>query len=167
MSLLTTPRTWTSGATVTAAQMNTEIRDAFNGVQAAWDTYTPVLTATTTNPTLGTGHTQLGQYIQLGKTVICTGQMNVGTTGFNAGSGIYHWSLPIAADTSIVSRRIGTMTAVGSGGTGGFAYVADANTFSLYWFAAPPSGGASLSHSNPGAQVAGTIYDWCLVYEAA
>ena len=44
MSLNTTAATWVSGSVVTAAQMNTEIRDAVNGLQAAWTAYTPTTT---------------------------------------------------------------------------------------------------------------------------
>ena len=33
----------------------------------AWDTYTPALTASTSNPTLGSGSTVTGRYIKLGR----------------------------------------------------------------------------------------------------
>ena len=36
MSLNTTPATYTSGQTLTAAIMNAEVRDAISGLQAAW-----------------------------------------------------------------------------------------------------------------------------------
>lgn len=61
----------------------------------AWVSYTPTLTASTTNPTLGTGSAAVGSYVKFGKTVI--GQVSIifGTSGANAGSGTYYISLPI------------------------------------------------------------------------
>src|SRR4051794_23958233 len=44
--------------------MNTEVRDALTGIQAAWTAYTP----TTTGITLGTA-TPFGRYTRIGKTV--------------------------------------------------------------------------------------------------
>lgn len=65
MSINYTPRTWVAGEVVTAAFMNTEIRDALTGIQAAWTAYTP----TATNFTVGNG-TLLGRWQRLGKTAV-------------------------------------------------------------------------------------------------
>lgn len=59
--------------------------------------YTPVVTAPTTNPTLGTGSSVLGNYFQLGPWVIGTFDIAFGTSGVVVGSGVYEISLPIAA----------------------------------------------------------------------
>lgn len=77
------------------------------GGYSAYSSYTPALTAATTNPTLGTGSTVLGQYAQDNKTV--TGQFTItfGTSGVAAGTGQYAISLPVTADTSITSRILG------------------------------------------------------------
>jgi hypothetical protein len=75
VALNTTPRTWVSGETVTAAEMNTEIRDAFTGVQAAWTVYT----TTTTNITLGNG-TLDARYTRFGQTVIMQVRFTFGST---------------------------------------------------------------------------------------
>ena len=82
----------TSGQVLTAATLNT--------IGAAWETYTPALTASTTNPTLGTGSSVSGRYGQVNKIVCGQGQINFGTAGVAAGSGLYFVSLPIQAQSS-------------------------------------------------------------------
>ncbi|WP_088320299.1 hypothetical protein [Kineosporia sp. R_H_3] len=62
----------------------------------AWQSYTPALTASTTNPTLGTGGSITGKYIQVGKTVHFRIAVTFGTSP-NAGSGSYRFSLPVAS----------------------------------------------------------------------
>lgn len=59
--------------------------------------WTPVLTAVTTNPTLGTGSEAYGRYTQHGKLVVARGHIKFGTSGTNAGSGAYRISLPVPA----------------------------------------------------------------------
>lgn len=82
----------TSGQVLTAATLNT--------IGAAWETYNPALTASTTNPTLGTGSTVSGRYGQVNKIVCGQGQINFGTSGVSGGSGFYYVSLPITAQSS-------------------------------------------------------------------
>lgn len=96
MGFVHSAHTFAVGETVTAATLNSELRDLSTGVQAAWDTYTPALTATTTNPTLGTSSSAAGTYIQVGKSVTGTAEIVFGTSGVVAGSGNYAISLPIA-----------------------------------------------------------------------
>lgn len=89
----TTPRTWVVGEVVTAAEMNTEIRDQFNDLFAAWlTTWTPTLGASTTNPTL---LTTTGRYKLIGKTVL--GMWDIAWTASSTnGSGIYQgFNLPV------------------------------------------------------------------------
>lgn len=81
MSLNTTPRTWVSGENVTAAIMNTEVRDALTGIQAAATTYT----VTTTGFTLGNG-TKAGRYSQIGHWVDFTITLTLGSTSAITGS---------------------------------------------------------------------------------
>lgn len=90
MSLNTTPRNWTPGEVVSAAELNTEVRDALTGVQAAWDTYTP----TWTNLTVGNG-TVIARYLQIGKTVHVRISLTGGTT--SSASGAVSVSLPVVA----------------------------------------------------------------------
>jgi len=94
----------TSGQVLTAATLNT--------IGAAWETWTPVWTASTTNPVIGNG-TITGSYARINKTVI--GQMSIivgSTTTF--GTGTYRISLPF-----------GTMVA--TNGAVGYATLLDAS----------------------------------------
>lgn len=98
MSLSTTPRTWVIGELVTAAMMNTEVRDALTGIQAAWDSasWVPAAgwTAVTTNPTIGNG-TSAGMFARVGKTVHFAGRIVPGSTT-TFGAGAYTVALPVA-----------------------------------------------------------------------
>lgn len=58
-----------------------------------WTNFTPVWTASVTNPTLGNG-TITGRYVAIGGTIIGEARIVAGTSGFNRGSGIYRISLP-------------------------------------------------------------------------
>jgi hypothetical protein len=59
--------------------------------------YTPALTASTTNPSLGTGGfpETTGRYSQNGKIVTGYARVAAGTTSVTAGSGTYRISLPV------------------------------------------------------------------------
>lgn len=57
-------------------------------------TYTPVLTAPTTNPTLGAGSSQAGNWYQFGPWVLGTFDISFGSSGAAPGSGTYEVSLP-------------------------------------------------------------------------
>lgn len=74
--------------------------------------YTPVLTATTTNPTLGNS-TLSGIYCQIGNLVFFEIALTVGST-FSVGSGTYEFSLPVAAGVTNI-LPIGDGQATGSG----------------------------------------------------
>jgi hypothetical protein len=92
--------------TVTGPVINATTKFQVNGVDvtgltAGWTSVTsPVLKATTTNPTLGTGSSATGKYIQIGKTVHFTFVFTFGSSGVNAGSGFYTVDLPVTAATS-------------------------------------------------------------------
>ena len=88
----TEPKTWVAGERITAADLNTYVRDNFNAFGASWQTYTPAWTASTTNPTLGNG-TISGRFAELGKWIIMHIDMVVGSTT-TFGSGTYRWSVP-------------------------------------------------------------------------
>jgi hypothetical protein len=60
-----------------------------------WTTYTPVLTGSTTNPTIGTGSIT-GRYMIVGATVFGEIRIIAGTSGFTRGLGVYKISLPLA-----------------------------------------------------------------------
>src|SRR3990170_4862960 len=61
------------------------------------DTWTPTWTAYSSNPTIGSGGSISGKYLRIWpKFVVAWILLNVGTTGFIAGSGTYRFSLPFA-----------------------------------------------------------------------
>lgn len=105
-----TPRTWVSGETVTAAEMNTEIRDPWTGIQAAWTAFTPTLGAASVNPT-GTIYTGSG-YVQVGKWVTFRTQI---TLGAGTGTGAYAITLPVTPKAGLQQVIHGVIADTGTG----------------------------------------------------
>jgi hypothetical protein len=58
-----------------------------------WTTYTPTLTASTTNPVIGNGSIA-GRYMNTGATIFGEIRIIAGTSGFTRGLGVYKVSLP-------------------------------------------------------------------------
>lgn len=103
---------------VTARQVNQNFRDVTEfvngqtvhtdgtGMSAAlaavllWQAWTPGLVATSTNPTLGTGSTTTGRWLQVGSLVVGHGRIKFGTSGVAAGTGAYRVELPVATATA-------------------------------------------------------------------
>lgn len=61
------------------------------GTTGAW---TPTLTASTTDPTLGSGATRHGRVARLGRLVMVTATVIFGSSGVSAGAGTYRLSYP-------------------------------------------------------------------------
>lgn len=78
------------GQVLTAATMNS--------IGAAWETYTPVWTANTTNPVLGNG-TISGRYCRIQKLAIVEIRLFIGSTT-TFGVGAYRLSLPLTPLTN-------------------------------------------------------------------
>lgn len=70
-----TPRTWVAAETVTAALMNSDIRDPLTALSAAWTSYTPTLSSFTA----GNG-TAAGYYQRFGKTIDFYAAFTFGST---------------------------------------------------------------------------------------
>lgn len=79
-----------------------------------WDTYTPVLTATTTNPDLGTGATTFGKWFRQGTSATVAIFIEFGSSGASAGDGIYEISLPSACP--VKSDWFGAQEIIGGNG---------------------------------------------------
>lgn len=95
------------GYHVTAADWNAVVGN-FDQMQT-WTNYTPALTASTTNPTLGSGAVTDGHYMVVGDgtahgIVYAYGEIIFGTSGTAAGTGNYIVSLPIAAVVGNVAQ---------------------------------------------------------------
>jgi hypothetical protein len=78
----TSPRTWVAGETVTAALMNTHVRDNMKALGDAWTTFTPTFSGAWT---LGNG-TLEGWYIKPGRLVIGKVKLTVGSTTTPSGN---------------------------------------------------------------------------------
>lgn len=72
---------------------------------APWQSYTPVLTASSGGLNLGNG-SALGHYCLSGKTVVGQFAITFGSSGVNAGSGNYQVTLPLPVDTSIINTSL-------------------------------------------------------------
>lgn len=84
----------------------------WEAVAGSRQSHTPTLTASTTNPTLGTGNKAVGFYSFLpGSSIFFSFFIRFGSSGANAGSGQYLVSLPVAAANS----HTGDQPAMGSG----------------------------------------------------
>lgn len=109
---MTTPRTWVVGEVVTAAELNTEIRDQFNGIMN-WTSYTPIWAAATTAPVKNSG-TLVGRQSQIGK--LCTAKWELATASDTTfGSGQYTFSLPFTASGSATATSVGTGHGIAGG----------------------------------------------------
>lgn len=87
--------------------------------QVGWTAFTPVLTAVTTNPVLGTGGVAEGEYtVYAGKMCCYRGTFKFGSSGINVGSGQYLVSapLPSTATLSTGSTAVGSFLARDSSG---------------------------------------------------
>ncbi len=91
----TTPKTWVANDVLTAADMNTHVRDNLDALQT-WTSWTPTWTATGGTPTLGNG-TLTGSYIAYGD--FCTFQMSLvlGSTTSLGTTTAWAFSLPVTA----------------------------------------------------------------------
>jgi hypothetical protein len=106
-------------------------------------TWTPALTASVTNPTLGTSPIQTGTYLQVGKWVIALALIRFGTGSPTAGSGTYSISLPVTANVTTGNRRVGTFTLWDNSATAeaiGSVFVATGTTVQMIYPATWPSG---------------------------
>lgn len=88
------------GDAITAAQGDI-LANNWLSIGGAWTPYTPVLTGASTNPTLGTGSTASGRFMQIGaKTIIGNALIIFGTSGASQGGGTYTLSLPVSPLTT-------------------------------------------------------------------
>lgn len=116
--------------------------------QGAWVTYTPTLTGTTTNPTVGNG-TLTGRWRYMGRqTVQVAVYFTFGSTS-NAGSGAWEFTLPSGLTALTGIGQAGTLALIDSGTryfSGSTFLASGASKFNM-----PTADGASsqVAHNNP------------------
>lgn len=84
-----------SVADVGGLYAGTDVEAVFAEI-GAWQTYTPTLTGSGSNPNLGAGGSISGRYLKIGKLVIVLARADWAGAGASAGSGTYAISLPVA-----------------------------------------------------------------------
>ena len=136
--------------------------------RAAWTTYAPTLTGSTTSPTGWTA--TYARYRQRGKTVQVRVKLTAGA-GFTAGSGNYVISLPVAAHADMVLYEPlqGLAKAqYASGQTLAPLLPIMGSTTSSVLLAYPSTGGGYLGSTGPGtAWAVGGTLSLTVTYEAA
>lgn len=136
-----------------------------------WQAYTPVLTAATTNPTLGTGSTASARYQRQYGLVTYQGVIVFGTSGTAAGTGDYSVSLPVTAATGISARHLGVANAWdnSAGHTCITTAVLGTSTTMKFAFANSwPMGNVNyVGASQPMTWAASDQLFWTVTYEAA
>lgn len=101
-------------------EVNCDLIDAFAGpclITHALQSWVPILTASTSNPTLGTGGTIKGYYYKIFDQIYIWAEFRFGTAGISAGSGSYIISLPFPAkgNMGFYGGSIGETPPVGVG----------------------------------------------------
>lgn len=141
----------------------TGLADAFTAA-GQWQSWTPVLTAATTNPTLGTGSSQTGRFMRIGTMVVGHGRIAFGTTGVLAGNGQYRTSLPIPCATSgvVVGSMMAQDTSNLTASRGGVMISGPTSTTTTSQTVA-----GITAHNVPFAWAATDIFTFTFMYEAA
>lgn len=109
--------------------------DTYQKVPGAWTTYTPVWTASTTNPVLGNG-TLTGRYSKFGRDVRFHINLVCGSTT-TYGSGSYSFTLPPFTSANLGASMIGNAQLLGANRWNGQIVVSTATTVINTFF--PPS----------------------------
>lgn len=99
----TAPRTWVAGETVTAAMLNTHLRDNLKAIGDAWASFTPTLSG---GWALGNG-TLTGAYSAAGKMVVGRIVYTIGST--DTKSGVIGFLLPVNAKSGTTELAVGTV----------------------------------------------------------
>jgi hypothetical protein len=158
----TAPAHVAAGQRQTASDEN-NTRDWLNGVGTS---YTPALQAATTNPTLGTGSSVFGRYIQVGKLVTAWIVIQFGSAGTNAGNGSYNITLPVTP------KSTSQVTPIGQGrlkcaGTFKDAVTAVLSATTVFLKYTNAGADTNVSNTAPGAWTANDLIYVTVTYEAA
>lgn len=144
---------------------------------AAWSTvtvggartsYTPTLTASSSNPTLGSGSSRTGKYSKIGRQVDVDINIAFGSSGTAAGSGNYIISLPVTAAASPVGKAgFGSIKCAGVTTYVHALFNGVSGVFLRYNSQAVAGTDTTVTHSLPGAWTSNDSITLKLSYEAA
>ena len=158
----TSPRSWIAGEVVTAALLNSHLRDNLLAIGAgaanAWTAYTPTVRANANTVTISGNDSR---YAQVGKTVKVTGQVNVTSA---AASGTIGVSLPVIARAVDANRPFGVgLFFDNSAGTNAVLFVFYDSTTGTTDIRFRSATGVVLASD----LAAGDVLTWQVTYEAA
>lgn len=148
----------TAGQILTAATMNS--------IGAAWESWTPTLSGSVTNPNLGSTGTRDGKYARINKIIIAQANFVFNGTGITAGSGFYKCSLPVTAIAA--APTVGAVVAIDVSTFASTINIVGLDTTTLA--IGYGTGGASLAASIQATTypwAAGDLLRWFMIYEAA
>jgi hypothetical protein len=114
-----------------------------------WASWTPSLTASVTNPTLGTGSVTSGRYVQNGKVVTAVAYFAFGTSGVSAGSGGYRCSLPVNAVSYTAAFAAGSGAFIDVSAANGYILIPQMETTTYFTFRVNGGGYGDWNASNP------------------
>lgn len=158
----TSPRTWVAGETVTAALLNTHIRDNEKAIGDPWTSYTPTWTGTS-NPAIGNG-TIAGKYMAAGKLIHYRIQVTMGSTT-TYGTGNWNLTLPVAPAGLSTFATLGGASGYDSSASSAFMLMPIFNGGSTFILINPSSAGTSAT--SPFTWASGDILSISGTYEAA
>ncbi len=154
-------RTWAAGETVTAANLNAQLKD-FAGGFGAWTSYTPTLSGFT----LGNG-TIAGAYLQVQKTVVFRAKLTFGSTT-TAASAYPTATLPVTALSTDASSVLHARFGDASPGAAYLSYVDLGSTTTIRAGIIGSSGLATTcTTTTPFTWTTSDVVYWAGVYEAA
>jgi len=156
-------RTWGSEV-LSSTLANEEIRDPLLSVGGPWNTYTPTLTGSGSNPVIGATGNQLGKYIQAGKLIKVRVKIAFGS-GSTYGSGSWSISLPVAMlDGNGVIGNASYLDSSASSTYKGSTYNPSGTSVSLGTNASPI---AAVTPTAPFTWATGDTIDFYIEYEGA
>ncbi|MFF5186471.1 hypothetical protein ACFY30_22290 [Streptomyces sp. NPDC000345] len=140
--------------------------DTYFKVPAAWSTYTPTWTGSTTNPVVGNG-TLIGRYQKIGRQVVGHINLTAGSTT-TFGTGNYNFTLPFTAAAS-GAALVGTAMLLGTDRWNGATNISSgASTLAAFFPISATNGRSDFwTPSRPEAMASGTQVRITFVYESA
>lgn len=157
------PFPFTAGQVLTAAQMN--------GI-GEWTSYTPVLTAVTTNPNLGSTGGGVGSYARVQNYIVYRFAITFGGTGISAGSGVYKVSLPVTAvQFGAYYSNVSGVASYFDNSTGSIynchAWLENTTRLSLLYFPTFNGAVSNVTEAAPFVPATGDSYSGLVIYQAA